>query len=287
MALSRKNFKKEEEKQPQKSERIILKHTQEAALREMGRSTRGLSLSGISAGLDLGFSVMLMIVVLTLFEGIFSEPVLHLLASNMYPIGFIFVVLGRSELFTEHTTLAVLPVLQRLASIKKLIRLWVIVYLSNIAGGLVFALILTHVAGTIHLLKISALEKIALSFVEYSGMMTLLTAALAGWLMGLLAWLVAAARETISQIFIIWIITASIGLAGLPHCIVGNIEVVSGVIAGSISFAEYLSFLIPTTIGNALGGVLFVGVLKFSHVAFSGIEVEIDIEDIDKKPYDS
>jgi formate/nitrite transporter FocA (FNT family) len=38
--------------------------------------------------------------------------------------GFLFVILGRSELFTEHTTLAVLPVLDGRASLRQLGRLW-------------------------------------------------------------------------------------------------------------------------------------------------------------------
>ncbi len=62
---------------------------------------------------------------------------------------------------------------------------------------------------------------------------SLLSAILEGWLMGLLAWLVAAARETISQLFIIWLITASIGIAHLHHCIVGNVEVLAGLFSGN------------------------------------------------------
>ena len=54
----------------------------------------------------------MMSVVLTLFNGVFPDAVVQFLVANMYPLGFMFVVLGRSELFTEHTTLAILPVLQ-------------------------------------------------------------------------------------------------------------------------------------------------------------------------------
>ncbi len=100
--------------------------------------------------------------------------------------------------------------------------------------------------------------------------------------MGLLAWLVAASRETISQIFMIFIITAAIGIAKLPHCIVGNIEVGAALFTGKISFSQYLSFLGPVTLGNAIGGVLFVGILKFSHTLHSGEEKEVDLEDVNK-----
>ena len=81
------------EPKPQKSQRIILQHTEEAALSQLERKPLGLVLSGISAGLDIGFSVLLMTVVLTLFNNIFPKPVVQFIVANMYPVGFIFVVL--------------------------------------------------------------------------------------------------------------------------------------------------------------------------------------------------
>lgn len=68
--------------------------------------------------------LFLMVVVLTLFAGRESEPVVRLLVANAYAVGFIFVILGRSELFTEHATLAVLPVLEGKASVSALGRMW-------------------------------------------------------------------------------------------------------------------------------------------------------------------
>ncbi len=284
MASSKKNTKEQAEPKPQKSQQLILKHTEEAGLTQLNRTPVGLMLSGISAGLDIGFSVLLMTVTLTLFTGIFPDPVVQFIVANMYPIGFIFVVLGRSELFTEHTTLAVLPVLQGLSSIKKLLRLWAIVYFSNIIGGLIFALILVYFSDSLHFLKGASLARISNSILISPWTTQMLSAALAGWLMGLLAWLVAAARETISQLFIIWIITAAIGLAGLSHCIVGNIELAAGLFSGHNSFGEYLNFMSAVTLGNIIGGVLFVAILKYSHTAFSGKEEEVEMEDqTDKK----
>ena len=280
MSLSKKNKNAPVEQKPQKSQQLILQHTEEAALTQLNRTPAGLMLSAFSAGLDVGFSVLMMAVVLTLFHGVFPDPVVHFFVANMYPIGFIFVVLGRSELFTEHTTLAVLPVLQGLASIKKLLRLWFIVYFSNIAGGILFALILTYFGSTLHFLQNWSLAEIGGELVAHSWITKMLSAALAGWLMGLLAWLVAAARETVSQLLLIWIITACIGLAGLPHCIVGNIEVLSGVFTGSISFSQYIHFIIPVTFGNIIGGAFFVAILKYSHTSLSGKEEEVDLEDL-------
>ena len=112
-------------------------------IKEGGTAIRGstlrLFLSGLSAGLDIGFSPLLVGVMQTLVEGHLSKPVTEMLSGNMYAIGFIFVVLGRSELFTEQTTLAVLPVLNGRSSWLGLLRLWGIVYVANMIGTATFA----------------------------------------------------------------------------------------------------------------------------------------------------
>jgi len=94
----------------------------------------------VSAGLDIGFGPLMMAVVLTLARG-FGDLTTELLLASVYSIGFMFVILGRSELFTEHTTLAVIPVLDRQASFKQLGRLWGLVYVGNLVGGLLFTLL--------------------------------------------------------------------------------------------------------------------------------------------------
>lgn len=265
----------QKERKPQKSQQQILRHTQEAVLTQLERTNAGLILSGFSAGLDVGFSVLLMSTILSLFNGIFPQPVVQFMVGNMYPIGFIFVILGRSELFTEHTTLAILPVLEGASGIKQLLRLWFYVYFSNIIGGAVFSFILSYFAGGSQILKAWALKEISANMIAGSWHESFVSAILAGWLMGLLAWLVAAARETISQLFLIWVITAAIGIAGLHHCIVGNVEVLAGLLVEGFSLSSYLRFLIPATLGNIVGGAVFVGVLKFSHTIFSGEEKEL------------
>ena len=85
--------------------------------------------------------------------------------------------------------------------------------------------------------------------------------------MGLLAWLVTAARDTIGQIVIILLITAGIALAHLQHSIAGTVEVLAGVLSGDeITWREFGRFLLWATLGNAIGGVVFVALLKYGHV---------------------
>ena len=179
-------------------------------------------------------------------------------------------VLGRSELFTEHTTLAVLPVLDRRASLSQLGRLWGLVYVANQAGAAAFAAFLVFLGPRLGIIEPRVFGEIASGLVEHPGWVILLSAVLAGWLMGLLSWLVAASRDTIGQIFIVLLVTTAIGLCHLHHAVVGTAEVLAGVFSGDgATLADFGKFLLWATLGNMLGGFFFVALIKFGHIRSS------------------
>lgn len=249
----------------------VLSSLIESALHEIRRERIGLLLSGLSAGLDIGFGPLLMAVVLTLSETGYGTLSTELVLASAYSVGFIFVILARSELFTEHTTLAVLPVIDGRASFAELGRLWGLVYLSNIVGGAIFAVLIVTMMPNLGVASPAAFETIAHKLVDHGPMWLLIAGVFAGWLMGLLAWLITAAQETLSRLVVIWIVTASIGLLHLPHSIAGNVEVLFGVLVSSnISVVDYVVFLALATIGNAIGGSVFVALLKYGHVVRGG-----------------
>lgn len=239
-------------------------------LGELRRPAPGLLLSGLSAGLDIGFSVLFMAAILTLLEPTASPLLRRFLLGNAYTLGFIIVILGRSELFTEHTALAVFPVLQRKASLAQLGRLWGLVYVSNLVGAAVFAGFAVVLGPRLGVIDTSAFHAIAQELVRHDGLTILLSAVAAGWLIGLLSWLVSAARETVSQVVVVWLITLVVGFLGLHHCIVGSVEVLGGVLTGTgTSWTDFVRFLVWTTIGNIVGGVALVAAVKYSHASFS------------------
>ena len=85
--------------------------------------------------------------------------------------------------------------------------------------------------------------------------------------MGLLSWLVTSSQETISRIVIIVLITSVIGIGGLHHSIVGSIEIfTSALLSDTVGWKEYIYVQIWATLGNIIGGVVFVAFVKFSHV---------------------
>ncbi len=257
----------------QKSYRKILAQEIATGVEELERSTSGLLLSGLSAGLDVGFSLFLMGVMMTLAGPTLPRPVVEILVACMYSVGFIFVILGRSELFTEHTTLAVLPVLGGRATVPQLLRLWGLIYVSNLAGATIFAAIAAWVGPALGVIEPWALGKIAHGLVDHPAPVVLASGVLAGWMMGLLSWLVTAARDTVSQLLFVWLITFAIGLSHLHHAIAGTVEVLAGLFSGQgITANAFALFLLLSTAGNILGGVIFVAILKFAHATQAGAE---------------
>ncbi len=256
----------EQDKDKPKSYGTILEEEIFQGLHELERPAVGLFLSGTSAGLDIGFSVLLMAALLTLLQGAVPQPLVKLAVANAYAVGFVFVILGRSELFTEHTALAVFPVLGGRASVARLARLWGIVYASNIVGAACFAALLAWIAPPLSSVSGQAFGVFGHELVDHPPAVMLTSALLAGWMMGLLSWILAAAQETIARILLVWLVTASIGLLGLHHSVVGTVEVLSGVLTdATLSLGDFFRFLVWTTLGNALGGVVFVAVIKYSH----------------------
>src|SRR6056297_502294 len=245
----------------------ILQEQLYTAQKEHERPSLELFLSAFTAGLEIGFSVFFMGIMYTLFAGEVTASQLHLIVSVFYPIGFIFVIIGKSQLFTEHTTLAVMPVLNRDASIRSLLRLWGIIYGGNILGGLVFAVLLALVPAEMGLISDESLVHLAAKLTGHRPYVIFGSGVIAGWLMGLLSWLVTSSQETISRIFQIFLVTTVIGIGSLHHSIVGSIEVFSAMLIDpSITFSAYGITQIWSTLGNLAGGVIFVAFIKFSHV---------------------
>ena len=256
---------------PKKAPEQILEQQIAEGTEDLERNPVGLALSALSAGLDLGFTVLLVGLVASLL----GPDELHGLTGRallgaVYPMGYVFVLLGRSSLFTEHTTLAVLPVLDGRADLTDLIELWSVVYVGNIAGVLLFGLLLIYIGPRMELLDPSATSAHAHALLDHPWHVLIASGVLAGWLMGLLSWLATASRDTISQLALVFLITGMIGMAGLHHCVAGAGELfVATWLDPGIGALDFLKCLGWMTLGNAIGGVLFVSLLKYSLVVRS------------------
>lgn len=252
-----------------KEVRAVIREQLSKELKEYRKSTFELSMSALAAGLEVGFSLFAMGILFTLFSGKVTPAILHVLVSLGYGVGFLFVIIGRSELFTEHTTLAILPVLDGAVPLKRLFRMWGIVFAGNLVGGYIMGSILSYIGPEMGIISKDAFYHLAYNMVRFDWKTILISGILAGWLMGLLSWLVTSSQETISRIFIVLVVTTLIGLGSLHHSIAGSIEVFTGMLVSSrIGWADYATFQVNATIGNLIGGCVFVAVLKFSLTKF-------------------
>jgi formate/nitrite transporter FocA (FNT family) len=189
-----------------------------------------------------------------------------------YAVGFLFVVVGRSALFTEQTTSAVLPVLAKRVGVGRLLRLWVLVLAGNLVGVAVIAAFIARLAPALGVADVATFDEIAGKVVSPPVWTIFFSAIAAGWLMGLLAWTVVASRETMSQIAMVIATAFVIGVTGLHHSIAGSIEVLMAIFSGApaqVRLQDFAAFLATAVVGNAIGGAVFVGLLKFGHVRAS------------------
>jgi formate-nitrite transporter family protein len=245
-------------RKPLVSYRAMFQAELEQATDELQRPAFALLASGIIAGAAVGISLLLL-VSLASADGAIPEGIAaRILFGSAYAVGFILAILGRTDLFTEYTTIAIFPVITGDSSMTKLARLWGLVYAGNLLGGFVLAMLAVVLGPAMGIGETAAFGLLAQHLTAYDWWVVLLSAALAGWLMGLLSWLIAGGRDTISQILFIWLIGMTIGALGLHHAITGAVEMFAGAMTDpGVSGRDVGYFLILVTFGNACGGVLF------------------------------
>jgi formate/nitrite transporter FocA (FNT family) len=190
-------------------------------------------------------------------------------AAAAYPLGFILVIIGRNQLFTENTLEPVIPLLEDhdLRTLKRVLRLWAIVLVGNLLGGLVFALL---AARTVMLRSELEPHLLQLGRDAMSGGFghVFYLAIFAGWLIALTAWLVQATERTLAQIVLIWLTIAPISAFGFRHSIAGAVEAFYLAAIGGTGWGNAVGgFVIPAVIGNIVGGVIFVALLNHGQVA--------------------
>jgi formate/nitrite transporter FocA (FNT family) len=230
---------------------------------ELERTAAALLLSGLAAGLSMGFSL---VVQGELHAHLPDGPTRALLSPLGYTIGFLIVVLGRQQLFTENTLTPILQLLHNrdLWTLWRVVRLWVLVLSANIVGTWLFAIAVAHTPvfgpDITH-----AFAEISRASVEASFGPTFIRGIFAGWLIALMVWLLPASNG--SRPLIIIIVTYVVGLSGFAHIIAGSVECAFLVQIGEASIYEFIiRFFVPTLLGNVLGGVTLVAALNYGQV---------------------
>ena len=237
------------------------------AQKELDRSPSALAWSGLAAGLAMGFSLLTEAVLRSHLPDASWRP---LVAKLGYPVGFLIVILGSQQLFTENTLEPMVPLLNKptMERFVKMLRLWGIVLLANVVGTLLFALYAARTSAFDEELK-AAFLAIGLEALEPSPGTIFLKAIVAGMIIALMVWMLPAAKT--AQIWVIAILAWLVGAASLSHVIVGSVETGYLMFRGAASVGAYLGhFLLPTLIGNTIGGVVLVALINHNQDAADG-----------------
>lgn len=228
----------------------------EQATTELRRPAGALFASGAVAGASVGLVVLLLGAALA--QQAVEGATLRLAVGAIYATGFTLAILARTDLFTEYTTISVLPLLTGDAHFGRVARLWALVYLGNMFGGFAVALIGAVLGPTLELFAAEDIGGFARHHSRYAWWTIVLSGVVAGWLMGMLSWLIAGGRDTTSQIVFIWIVGMTIGFLGLHHAITGGVEMMIAALGSAQVGIGHVAHVIAwTTLGNSIGGIVF------------------------------
>ncbi len=234
-------------------------------LEQLERPLLSLVLSSVGAGLILGFTAMAVAVMATLSSSLEPPLLQRLLMAIVYPLGFIICIMSGTQLFTEHTATAVYPVLAGKASVKQLLRLWLVVIVGNEIGALCSATLLVLADDVI--MARDGYILIGHHLVDHTIFSLLISSLMAGWLMALGGWLIMVTSSALSQMASIFIVTFLIGLGGLHHSIAGSVEMfVALFISDQFTLQQGLRFIGLAILGNLIGGSIFVAGFNYSHI---------------------
>lgn len=228
---------------------------------ELERPSSSIAWSGIAAGLTMGCS---MIAQGLLNARLPEAPWKELISSLGYSLGFVFVTMGRQQLFTETTLTVMLPLLHKSHGVADVIRYWAIVFAANIIGTIL-------IAGAVSIPNVfrpdvmQSFTELGMKAVEPGFVGVLIKGVFAGWLIALMVWLMPASSS--AKFFVIVAVTWLISAAQFSHVIAGSVEGAFAAMHGAIGWSSYLvGFVIPALIGNSIGGVVFVALLNHAQV---------------------
>ncbi len=231
--------------------------------RELRRSTSALAWSGLAAGLSMGFSLI--------GEGLLRARLpptdwRPLISKLGYSTGFVLVILGRQQLFTENTLTPMLPLFQNKdrATGKDVARLWTVVLIANLIGTIIIAWALANTPAFPEAIRTQFTEIGRESMGQTFGQV-LIRGVFAGWLIAMLVWMLPFAES--ARFFLIVMMTWLIGLGGFSHIVAGAVEVFFLVCSGQAPWQWAVGgFIVPALIGNILGGVALVAVVNHAQV---------------------
>ncbi len=240
----------------------IFAQVSENGRQELERPARALAVSGLAGGIVMGLTgLSVAIATAELGHSGWGQFVAFLL----YPIGFIAVILGRAQLFTENTLYPVALVLAERRHLVETLRLWVIVLVTNCLGAFVFALLVIPTGALKHEYVVS-MSSLGMEAANQSLGHIFWSAVIGGWIIAMVAWLVSGSHSVSGSVMLIWLLCFIVGLGHFAHSIASSGEILSTVLDHKLPAMGYFRWLWPAVAGNICGGVLLVTLLEYGQV---------------------
>lgn len=184
-----------------------------------------------------------------------------------YPVGFLIVVLGRMQLFTEQTVVAILPFARESTwrNAGRVARLWSVVFLGNVLGTAAVSVLSAH--GHVQSDEMLAgMVAVSAKLLDRGALDTLMQAIPAGFIMASVAWIRSANNET--GFSVVLVLTLAISLCGFAHVVAGAAEAFLLFWTGQADLVWVATgFLIPALVGNIIGGTGLFAVLAHAQVS--------------------
>lgn len=248
------------------SERLTAHEIFESAVQhareELRRPWTALAFSGVAGGLTMGLTGLSTGLVTSILG---PGTVTEIIAAMVYPIGFLAVVIGRAQLFTENTLFPVVLVLTEKKYLLDTGKLWAVVFGGNWLGSLLFAVLAVKTSALAGSAR-DTLVELGVNAIAHPFSAVFWSAVVAGWLLALVAWLVTGSHWTTGQALVTWAMAFVLGLGNFAHCVANSGEILSSLLAGRITPADYSVWLAAATLGNIAGGVVMVSLLNYGQV---------------------
>jgi formate/nitrite transporter FocA (FNT family) len=230
-------------------------------IEELERPVASLLWSGISAGLAIGLSLLGKAVMETAVpEGAWT-PLLQALG---YSIGFVVVILGRMQLFTESTLSAVLPLATEMTgyNLARTLRLWGVVLFANLIGTFAFAGF--AMLGGLGVEQAAELVEVSGAVLKHMGMAGFLAGIPSGLLLASVVWTLPSVEG--QKVTLIVLLTGLIDLGGFAHIVAGSAEMWVLLLHGDMSAGQAVAFFVPVLLGNIVGGSMLFALLAHAQV---------------------
>lgn len=231
---------------------------------ELKRPFRSLFWSGIAAGVLISFSI----IGKAMFNAYLPDEQWRPLIANFgYSFGFLLVILGRMQLFTENTIVTVLPMMARrtLQSAQELLKLWSTVLLANVIGCLIAAAAMAY-ANILPAEIAAEVTGLSQKAMGLPALDSLARGVPAGILIAALVWMLPQASG--SSFWVILLFTWLIGVCGFTHIVAGSVEMAYLLVSGDLGVGAALTgFFIPVLAGNVIGGTLIFAFLAWAQVS--------------------